>query len=495
VARFGFCNGSYTSQSSNVDAEMAMNFYPENPESPGARTAVTLYSTPGKSIAYQLIGPSVRGGIQFQGLCFAVSGATFYQLFANGTATALATIAADNNPVPFAAGPNQIVFVSAGTMYVWNFTISTLTTIPTSTLVRPIVSQVVYLDGFYVATFTGTGQFQVSNPDDATTWPLLDTAIVSVFPDFIVSMVAAYRQIWFFGPKQTAVYYDSGAPIQPFAPVSGGFIETGAGATYASCFMDGSPFWMGADDRGAGVAWRGNAYNPVRVSTFATEFAWAQYPAGVTDAISFTYQEQGHTFWHLYFPSGNATWVYDAASGQWHQRGFWNGGVFTADRARCHFYAFGKHLVGDWNSGNVYQQAINIYSDFGNPIRRVRRAATVGTELEWIYHYQLQVDMEVGLGPIPPLYDGAGKQRAPQVFLHWSDDGAHSWSNQYEKSVGAAGEYTKRVVWRRLGRSRQRTYELSCSDPIPYRIVDAYLKASPAYDTSERYAAQLRKVS
>ena len=444
--------------------------------------------------------PIGTGGIQFQGLCFAVSGAGFYQIFANGTGTLRATIASDNNPVSvnngtMAAGPNQIVFVSAGTMYVWNFTTNTLFQVPTSTLVRPVVSQVVYLDGFFVCTFSGTGQFQVSNPDDATTWPLLDTAIVSVFPDVIIGMIAAYRQIWFQGPKQTAVYYDSGAPIQPFAPVSGGFIETGSGATYSGCFMDGSPFWLGADDRGAGIAWRGNAYNPQRVSTFATEFAWAQYPAGITDAISFTYQEQGHTFWHLYFPSGNATWIYDAASSQWHQRGFWQNGVFTADRARCHFYAFGMHLVGDWATGNVYQQALNIYDDFGNPIRRVRRASTVGTELKLVSHAEMQIDMEVGLSPQPPLLDGRGNPRGAQVFLRWSDDATKSWSSEREASIGKAGEFRKRVRFLRLGQSRQRTYELSCSDPVPYRIVDSYLIAPPDYPATERYAAQLRKVS
>lgn len=503
MSRFGFCNGSYTSQSPNVDAELAMNFYPENPESPGARTAVALYVTPGKTLYCPLSGPSMRGGIEFQGMCFGVSGSNFYQITDNGDGTGaptvLGTVASDNNPVSvnnatMAAGPSQIVFVSAGVMYVWNFVTSVLLQIPTSTLVRPVVSQVVYLDGFFVATFAGTGQFQVSNPDDATTWPLLDTAIVSVFPDNIVSMVRAYRQIWFQGPKQTAVYYDSGAPIQPFAPVSGGFIETGSVATYASCFMDGSPFWLGRDERGAGVAWRGNAYNPARISTFATEFAWSQYKT-IADAISFTYQEGGHTFWQIYFPTANATWVYDAAAGQWHQRGAWNGGTFMADHARCHIYAFGYHLVGDWASGNLYRQSLSIYTDNGQPIRRVRRAPTVGTELKLVSHSEMQLDMEVGLSPIPPLYDGAGKERGAQVFLRWSDDGTKSWSNERMESIGKAGEFRKRVRFLRLGQSRQRTYELSCSDPVPYRIVDSYLIAPPDYPATERYAAQLRKVS
>ena len=493
---------SYALAATSVDAEMTMNWYQDFPESPGAKTQSWLSPTPGKSVYCTLSGPSVRGEIQFQGLLFAVSGANFYQIKDNGngtgTPTLLGTVLSDNNPVSMTAGPGQILFASGGTMYVWQFGLATpsLFVVPQSTLApnNAFVSQVTYIDGFFLCTFANTGQYQVSNPDDATTWPLLSTAIVSVFPDNIVSMETGYRQICFNGPKQSVFYYDAGTPIQPLAPVSGGFIETGSGATYSGCFMDGSPFWLGADDRGAGIAWRANGYNPVRVSNFATEYAWSTYPT-IADANSFTYQEQGHTFWHLYFPSANATWVYDAATGAWAQRGYWNGGTFTADRARCHAYAFGKHLVGDWNSGNIYVQSTSIYSDFGNPIRRVRRSATIATEKKYIYHYELQLDMDTGLGPMPPLEDGLGNPRDPQIYLRWSNDGGRSWGNEIARGVGQAGNYDKRVLWQQLGRSRNRVYEISCSDPVPYRIGDAYINASPNYDTAERYQAQLRKVS
>src|ERR1700742_3857138 len=99
--------------------------------------------------------------------------------------------------------------------------------------------------------------------------------------------------------------------------------------------------------------------------------------------------------------------------------------------------------------------------------------------------------MEVGLGPQPPLLDGRGFPREPQVNLRWSDDGGHTWSNYQARGVGFAGDYKKRVLWRRLGRSRDRVYELSITDPISARIIDAYLLADPGYSSSERIASQL----
>ena len=79
------------------------------------------------------------------------------------------------------------------------------------------------------------------------------------------------------------------------------------------------------------------------------------------------------------------------------------------------------------------------------------------------------------------------------MTLRWSDDGGHSWSNGYDRDCGQAGQYVKRVIWRRLGRSRNRTYEVSFSDAVPCRIVDAYLVAMPGFEPRERLASQFRK--
>ena len=39
---------------------------------------------------------------------------------------------------------------------------------------------------------------------------------------------------------------------------------------------------------------------------------------------AYAYQEQGHTFYVLNFPTAGATWVWDVTTDVWHERGFWN---------------------------------------------------------------------------------------------------------------------------------------------------------------------------
>jgi hypothetical protein len=90
--------------------------------------------------------------------------------------------------------------------------------------------------------------------------------------------------------------------------------------------------------------------------------------------------------------------------------------------------------------------------------------------------------MEVGDGPIPALLDGVGNPRDPQVMLRWSDDGGRTWGNEHWVGAGQAGTYKTRLHWHRLGKSRDRVYEVAVTDPIAWRIVEAYLRATPGFD-------------
>ncbi len=44
-------------------------------------------------------------------------------------------------------------------------------------------------------------------------------------------------------------------------------------------------------------------------------------------------------------------------------------------------YAFGRHFVGDWNSGNLYAMDPGYLTDNGGIVRRLRRSPTIGEEM------------------------------------------------------------------------------------------------------------------
>jgi hypothetical protein len=66
----------------------------------------------------------------------------------------------------------------------------------------------------------------------------------------------------------------------------------------------------------------------------------------------------------------------------------------------------------------------------------------------------------------------------PQVALRMSDDGGRTWGPELYRSAGKAGEYSTRVHWERLGAARKRVFEVVMTDPVPWKLVDAYLDVS-----------------
>lgn len=107
------------------------------------------------------------------------------------------------------------------------------------------------------------------------------------------------------------------------------------------------------------------------------------------------------------------------------------------------------------------------------PIRRVRQCPHLCGELQWTFYHELQIEMETEVG----LPYGQGSD--PQVLLRWSDDGGKTWSNEHWCSAGLIGDYRRRVIWRRLGRSRDRVFQVSMTDPVKWALVDSYLDAEP----------------
>jgi hypothetical protein len=105
--------------------------------------------------------------------------------------------------------------------------------------------------------------------------------------------------------------------------------------------------------------------------------------------------------------------------------------------------------------------------------RRLRTFPHLSQEQVWAFHQSLQIDMETGVGVSDPTAQGYD----PEVLLRWSDDGGHTWSNVHTRSLGTQGAYRHRIFYRALGRSRDRIYELSMTDPVRANVIAGYIQA------------------
>lgn len=460
-----FFGGSSPSQSPNASAQRTVNWYPEVIEGE-PKTRVALYPTPGVTTFCTLPATPVRALFSQNSRTFAVAGAIFFELHSDGTYTARGAVTSSSLPATISSNGEaggQLLITSGEDAY--TFTLSTNVLAEESDAGDCTMAG--FLDGYFVALDTSTATIKVSNLEDGATWDSTDVGQRNTAADKWLAMLVSHREVWLFGSQRSDVWYNSGA-LFPLEPVPGAFIEQGIAAPWSAAAIANTVMWLGANENGQGVVWRASGYQPVRVSHSAMEHEISRYSL-ISDAVAWTYQDQGHGFYVLQFPTAKATWVYDTNTGLWHERGWWDtaAGEYQAYRPMFHAFAWGKHLVGDRASGVIYEMSINSATDAGGvAIRRLRQGQHLCAEKRWQFYKSVTLEMETGVGD--------NTTTSPQVMLQWSDDGGHTWSREQWRSAGGIGEYTTSVSWNRLGRSRDRIFRVVVSDPVPWRLINFY---------------------
>lgn len=470
-----FVGQAYTARSTNLNMQRCINLYPEM--DPTGKWVSALFGTPGLDLLVAVGAGPIRASNVMGSLLYVVSGNTLYSVDSTWATISLGTITSSvSGPVSMANNGLQVIIVDG--MAGWLYTLSTNVFVQITDASFPTQPlQVVYQDGFFVVTDQNKQTITINTTVDAgLIWAGGGNASASRVPDNIISILSDHRELWLFGQLSTEVWYNSGATDFPFSPIQGAFIEQGCAATFSTCKMDNSVFWLGANDRGQGTVWRAAGYTPQRVSTHAIETAISGYST-ISDAHAFSYLDEGHSFYVLTFPTADATWVYDATPpGLWHERGYMSPTNGSMHRHRANSYSFfnGRHCVGDWENGNLYGFNLDTYTDNGDYIRSIRAAQHITKDLKRVIHSGIEIDFEAGVG----LQTGQGSD--PQAMLRWSDDGGHTWSNEHWVTIGAVGAYRNRANWHRLGMSRDRIYEVSITDPVKRVMLGAELDAKAA---------------
>lgn len=468
---------AYVARSVNAADARMVNLFPEViPE--GGKEPAFLQRTPGLKFLQRVgVGP-IRGLWAHQTRTpdyYVVSGDEFYKVETlGGTATLLGTVSG-TGPVSIADNGTQIFIACNGPSYIYNEATGAFGRITDADF--PGAGTVSYLDGYFVFNEPNSQRIWVTQLLDGTSIDPLDFASAEGSPDGVVGIIADHRELWVFGTDSTEVWYNSGAADFPLQRIQGAFNEIGCAAPYSIAKMDNQIYWLGQDARGRGVVYRAAGYVGQRVSTHAIEWQMQEY-GDLTDAVAYTYQQDGHSFYVLNFPTANTTWVYDAATQAWHERAGFNNGEFMRHRANnmCNFN--GNIIVGDYENANLYTLDPQVYADNDGVqkwLRSWRALPTGQNNLKATAHHSMQIDLESGVG----LNSGQGAD--PQIMLRWSDDGGHTWSNEHWVSIGKIGQYYRRAIFRRLGMTeklRDRVYELSGTDPVKIAIMGAELSLS-----------------
>ena len=356
--------------------------------------------------------------------------------------------------------------VASTSLYALNFSVM-LSTMPSTDGPFTGADVVDVVDNYFVYNRPNTQQWGSSNIlspiSSALAFSSKDGA-----PDNLVSMIVDHREVYLLGEVSSEVWIDSGLFPFAFQRIPGTSTQHGIAAKFSVARLGNSFAYVSRNVRGQAQIMMMNGYTPTRISTHAVENTLVDQ--FITDARAWTYQLEGHEVYVVSFPTLDLTWAYDISTGMWH-KWLWvdQNNVFHRHRGNCHASFQGINLVGDWENGSLYQLDPNAYTDSGNEIRRVRRAPHLISDYQRQYFHELQIHFQPGVG----LPDGS----APQAMCRWSDDGGSTWSNEHWSSIGVQGAYKNRAIWRRLGESRDRIFEVVVTDPINAVITAANLKA------------------
>lgn len=357
---------------------------------------------------------------------------------------------------------NSSQTVASTTIYALNFSV-----MPTTDGPFQGADVVDIVDNYFVYNRPNTQQFGSTSPLSPIS-PALSFSSKDGAPDNLVSIIVDHREVYLLGEVSSEVWVDSGLFPFAFQRIPGTSTQHGIAAKFSVARIGNSFAYLSKNVRGQSQIMMMNGYTPTRISTHAVENTLIN--KFVTDARAWTYQLEGHEVYVISFPTLDLTWAYDVSTGMWH-KWLWvdQNNVFHRHRGNCHASFQGLNLVGDHTNGQIYKLDSTNYTDNGGEIRRVRRAPHLISDYQRQYFSELQIHFQPGIG----LPDGS----APQAMCRWSDDGGSTYSNEHWTSIGVQGAYKNRAIWRRLGQSRDRIFEVVVTDPINAVITAANLKA------------------
>lgn len=471
---FGFVGGTYQSRHLNANAQRTVNWFPQIDESGSGKAKAILAATPGLTVFKSGLAGAIRGLFAGEGRLFAVAGSTLYEIASDGTPTNWGNVGNDGNPVTMLVNGNQLAIISNGLLWIHTGTELVQPTFTGGS--DPVTARAgTFLDSYFIvadmpdaAVPESVKRFRHSALLDGKIWDPLEFAGKEGHPDMLLTVLADHQDLWLFGSQTTEVWrnnYSEAPESFPWERDPGAFIHYGNIAPWATARFPEGVGWLAGDPRGHAMAFQARGYRPHRISTHAVEQAWSKYSTAV-DAEGYTYSEDGHYFWVITFPTADATWVYDVTTKLWHERAWLSGETLHRHRSRGHAYVFGKHLVGDWETGTIYEMGLGLGSDAGADIRRIRTAPYISEEEARIFYHRLQLDLQA--------------DQNISVSLDFSNNSARIWSTARTLTTGPGDEDgEQRAIWRRLGEARHRVFRVTItSDEVDLALLNAHVKAT-----------------
>jgi hypothetical protein len=423
-----------------------------------------IHAVSGLSLWSTLTGAGgIRAALVVDNYLIVVAGRLLFRVDNAGNATQIGAIPTDG-PVYIGrnrAVPTQVGICSAGLFWVLTGTTLTLN----ADLDLPAASSFAVLDGYGILPGFGN-QWFITDTDNFTSIEALDFASAESSPDPVMRVAVRESEVVFFGASSVEWWRDTGETF-PFGRVTSkrlGCLSAGSVTSFSQTLA-----WIASDDDGNVFVAVMSGYDGQRISTHAVERA-IRDETDKTSITATSWGEDGHTF--LAISGTNWTWVYDKATGLWHERQ-----SYGSSRWRCALVVpfAGKLIACDATQGKLYDMKRSYTDEAGNPLLVDLITPTHHVFPDRMRVNNLRIRAVMGQGLVP----GDSSTTDPQIMIRASRDGGATWGSERSVSLGVGGERVQRIVARRWGVYSDQgvTYRLTMSAAVARGLLDAAMDA------------------
>lgn len=382
-----------------------------------------------------------RGGINWNGRCYRVSGTQLIEVEADGTVTALG----DVGPGVFCTMDysfDRLAVASGGNLWLWDGT--NLTMVTDSDIGQ--VNDVLWVDGYFMTT---DGEYLVVTEltDPAAVDPL-KYGSSEADPDPVQRLLKIRREVYAVNRYTIEVFDNVGGEGFPFARIDGAQVSRGAIGKDACCLFAGGIAMIGSGRNESPSVWlavngASGALATREIDELLQAYTGEQLAAAVLEARV----DKRHELLLVHLP--DQTLVYDAGASAVLGEPCWH--VLTSSvegmgqyLARGLVWCFDRWIVGDPTSSRIgvlsdatakhWGQTVGW--EFGTVVIYAEGGAAVIHELELV---GLPGRVEAGTDPV--------------IWTSYSLDG-QTWSLERATRAGSIGQRNHRIAWRKQGQIR-----------------------------------------
>lgn len=200
--------------------------------------------------------------------------------------------------------------------------------------------------------------------------------------------------------------------------------------------------------------------------------------------VCWTYSMKGHSFYCIAL--SDKTVVFDLMTKQWHirQSRIPETGKLVAYLAKYSAFFNNKIICGSNKDGMLYELADDYYcEDYTKTIRlpliRIRQTPVITSNNKPFILNHIALEATVGT---VSNYEFSEKttnqlrQYTPKCLIQKSDDGGMTFGNTIESNYGVKGDYSHRMKWLNLGKTRKCVLKVTFSEDAPFAITDGNIE-------------------